>query len=181
MEEYFDGDQRLDFTLAYTIEPFLDSLEERGAGPREALELVEYFETIFEEQLVSHVETIYSNAYQEANPDGCMIYLDGARFNAVNEGGKLTFTAEEEPAAEDFAAVRDSLESALDQTFGWWSQFSTIEAGDRLAGYTFRPAYRWEDGQLVIDEDNDGEGLHERWAEQSENEPSQGPGSDAED
>ncbi len=163
MSEYFETEQTQILTLEYTIEPFIDSLEERGAGPRETLELMEHFESVFEEQLTMHVETLYSDAYEKANPDGADVYLKEARFNPVNEGGYLRFKSYEEPDSEDLAYVRESLEPALNHTLGMWARSSTGSIGDRLEGYAFRPTYRWDEGQLVIDEDDDGSGPVMTW------------------
>ncbi len=174
MDEYFESDQSWEFHLEFTITPFLDSLEERGAGPRETLELVEYFETVFEESLISQVETLYSQEYDKLNPDGTSIYLKRSYFDPVSkvrEGGELIFTADEEPDEEEFVYVREALEPALNYAFSNQVRFSSpdmADIGDRLEGYQFLPTYRWEDGKLVIDEDTEGTGpvmehVEERW------------------
>lgn len=164
MAEHFETDRSWEFMLEFTISPFLDSLEERDAGPRETLELIDYFGAVFEDQLVHQVETRYSEKYEEMNPDGTSIYLKRAYFDPVakpREGGEIIFTADEEPDEEEFSYVREALEPALNYAFGNWVISSSSDRGgigDRLGAYPFRPTYTWEDGKLVIDEDTEGTG-----------------------
>lgn len=176
MSEYFETDQSWDFHLEFTITPFLESLEERGAGPRETLELVESLETVFDDLLVSEVDTLYWKKYNELNPDGTSICIKRSFFDPVDktrEGGGLIFTADEEPDEEELSYVREALEPALNYALGNWVESSspdTVDIGDRLEGYPFRPTYSWEDGKLVIDEDKEGTGpvieyVEERWPE----------------